>query len=259
MSCQVGHILHVGCAAVLAASGAFHADAQTTGTRGSIRGRVVDRATSLPIRNARLVLLPAGAVASTDSFGAYHFTARDSGTYRLIVRMLPYRPLEVEVVLQPGAELQQNFSLDSAANRAQALAPMSVEAPGERPDYRLADFERRRKTGRGYYLDDEEIRRSSASNLQDLTRGMRGVDLRCGGANGCRIQMLRAPMGCEPEYIVDNQVDNVFGPKTPIRDITALEVYSGPADVPGEYAGRNAGCGVIVIWTRSGPLKPLKP
>jgi hypothetical protein len=125
--------------------------------------------------------------------------------------------------------------------------------------YRLQDFERRRRTGRGQYLTDVEIRKSTASNVQDLTRGMRGVTLHCGGTTegGCRIQMVRAPMNCPPDYVIDGQIDNTFGPGTPIRDIVALEVYTGPADVPGEFAGRTAGCGVVVLWTRSGPTRRL--
>jgi hypothetical protein len=67
--------------------------------------------------------------------------------------------------------------------------------------------------------------------------------------------MSNAPMRCLPEYVVDNQVMNDFGPSTPIRDIIGLEVYTGPSEVPGEYAGRYAGCGVVVIWTRSGPTR----
>jgi hypothetical protein len=82
-------------------------------------------------------------------------------------------------------------------------------------------------------------------------RSMRGVRFNCAG-NMCRAQMVRAPMGCSPEYIVDERVDNSFGPTIPVRDIVGLEVYTGVSDVPGEFAGRNSGCGVIVIWTTSG-------
>jgi hypothetical protein len=44
----------------------------------------------------------------------------------------------------------------------------------------------------------------------------------------------------------------MFGPLVPVRDIQAIEVYTGASDVPGEFAGTNAGCGVIVIWTTNG-------
>jgi hypothetical protein len=82
---------------------------------------------------------------------------------------------------------------------------------------------------------------------------MRGVSALCGSGAGCKIQMARARRNCEPEYVVDGRAENMFGAVTPIRDIVALEVYTGPSDVPGEFAGATAGCGVIVIWTRTGP------
>ena len=123
---------------------------------------------------------------------------------------------------------------------------------------RFANFERRRKTGAGQYVVREDIERGGYSTLQDVARGMRGVTVECGGGRGCYIRMVRAPMRCLPEYVIDDNVDNIFGPTMPVRDIEAMEVYTGPADVPGEYAGRNAGCGVIVIWTRSGPIRRKK-
>ncbi|MFN5598688.1 MAG: hypothetical protein ACK5AK_04820, partial [Gemmatimonas sp.] len=92
---------------------------------------------------------------------------------------------------------------------------------------------------------------ANAYTLQDAMRSMRGVRFSCAGGT-CRAQMVRAPLGCSPEYIVDERVDNAFGPTIPIRDIVGLEVYSGASDVPGEFAGRNSGCGVIVIWTTAG-------
>ena len=144
----------------------------------------------------------------------------------------------------------------TSGQRAQRLAQVTVvDAASLGPRY--ANFERRRKTGAGQYLVRDDIEKAGSSNLQDAVRAMRGVQLDCGGGNGCTIHMTRAPMRCTPEYVVDDNVDNTFGPDIPVRDIEALEVYTGPSDVPGEYAGRNAGCGVIVIWTRSGPSRQI--
>ena len=81
------------------------------------------------------------------------------------------------------------------------------------------------------------------------------MNITCGNVTASAIRMARAPMRCPPDYIVDERNDNFFGPNTPIRDIEAIEVYTGPSDVPGEFSGRTAGCGVIVIWTRSGPSR----
>jgi hypothetical protein len=35
-------------------------------------------------------------------------------------------------------------------------------------------------------------------------------------------------------------------------DVMAVEVFRSPAEVPAEFNGPNAGCGVIVLWTRRG-------
>ena len=53
--------------------------------------------------------------------------------------------------------------------------------------------------------------------------------------------MVRAPNGCQPEYVVDGRVDNMFGGVTPVRDIVALEIYTGPSDVPGSSRGPTPG------------------
>jgi hypothetical protein len=82
-------------------------------------------------------------------------------------------------------------------------------------------------------------------------RPLRGVRYSCAGST-CLVQMARAPLGCSPDYVVDERVDNMFGPLVPVRDIQGVEVYTGASDVPGEFAGTNAGCGVIVIWTTNG-------
>jgi hypothetical protein len=224
----------------------------------AMHGRVVDRASAAPIRGAEIVLVSDGRRRATDSVGHYAFSNLPVGTVHFVVRAADHSPRQLDIDFAGGDDLLRTIELDSAAvsDSVHSLPAVSVSADAPRvTSYRLLDFERRRRTGRGQYLSDEEIKASGAANVSDATRGMRGVTLHCGGSaiRGCRIQMARAPMNCEPEYIVDGRADNMFGPVTPIRDIVALEVYTGPSDVPGEFAGTNAGCGVIVMWTRSGP------
>jgi hypothetical protein len=35
-------------------------------------------------------------------------------------------------------------------------------------------------------------------------------------------------------------------------DVLAIEIFRTPAEIPSEFNGPNAGCGVIVLWTRRG-------
>jgi Carboxypeptidase regulatory-like domain len=224
-----------------------------------LKGRVVDKTSLASISGATVTLVGVGRQAATDTSGRFVFGDLQPGAVVLVIqaRSFPSKRVRLDIT----EDTDRTFDLDSTAAGMElhALAPLAVTADAPAVSYRLQDFERRRRTGRGQYLTELEIRKSTASNLQDLTRGMHGVTLHCGGTTegGCRIQMLRAPMNCQPDYVVDGRLDNAFGPATPIRDIVALEVYTGPADVPGEFAGRTAGCGVVVVWTRSGPTRRL--
>ena len=223
-----------------------------------LAGTVVDHTSGAVVTNADIVQLGVGRRVVSDSLGKFLITDLPTGIVRLMVRVGGFPTTIVAVALASGESMSRVIELDSTvAGRAtaQRLPAEAVVAPRP-PAPRYADFERRRLTGRGQYLAREELEKGGYSTLQDAMRGLRGVNVECGGGNGCAIRMARAPMRCSPEYIVDERVDNIFGPNTPIRDMEGVEVYTGPSDVPGEFAGRNAGCGVIVIWTRVGPARP---
>ena len=219
-------------------------------------GTVIDATTRAFIANAEIIHLTNGRSVTTDSVGRYLFADVPAGIARFLVRVRGFPATSVTVALARGDSLARVIVLDSslaARAAAQAIPALAVVAPRE-PLPRYVDFERRRLTGRGQYVTRQDIEKASYATLQDAMRGLRGINTECGGGgSGCSIRMVRAPMRCRPEYIIDERVDNDFGPGTAIRDIEGIEVYTGPSDVPGEFAGRNAGCGVIVVWTRAGP------
>ena len=227
--------------------------------QSTLRGVVLDRSTGQGVIGAQIVVVDEKRTVVADSQGKFKIYNLPPGRSHLVVRALGFPPRQLNVELSPGAITDQPVQLDSTdagrLSSAQALPSMSVTALSTRVNYRLADFERRRQDGRGQYLTEDEIAKSGAYSVADAVKGMRGVTYECGGGAGCFVRMARAPMRCLPEYIVDDREMNDFGPSTPIRDIIGLEVYTGPTEVPGEYAGRYAGCGVIVIWTRSGPTR----
>ena len=92
------------------------------------------------------------------------------------------------------------IELDStdAKIEPRTLPAVRVSAEPQASNYRLSDFNRRRITGRGQYLTDEQIKRSGAASLQEATRGMRGVEMTCNGNEWCHIHMVRAPKNCSP-------------------------------------------------------------
>lgn len=220
-------------------------------------GTIIDASSRSAVSGADIVQIGGGTHAVSDSAGRFVLWSLHAGIVRFVVRSVGFPVQRVAVALTRGESLSKVIELDSTSagrRAAQPLPGVALTAPRP-PMPRFVDFERRRLTGSGQYLVREEIEKSGVSSLQDAMRGLRGVNVDCGGGSGCNIRMARAPMRCSPEYIVDERVDNTFGPDTPIRDIEGIEVYTGPSDVPGEFAGRSAGCGVIVVWTRSGPSR----
>lgn len=226
-----------------------------------LKGSVVDAATRRPLPAVRVALATTGRFVLSDSAGAFDMPGIPTGINRIIFSAEGFPRVSVVLAFAPGEVMDQRFELDSSSaipdtvsrlRTAQPVSPVEVVAEPSRGT-RYADFERRMRTGRGQYVTREQIEAANYNRLSDALRVLRGVTVDCGGTLGCVARMTRAPMRCFPDYVVDGQVNNYFGPQVAIRDIEGVEVYTGAADVPGEFAGRNAGCGVIVIWTRSGP------
>jgi len=238
---------------LLVAAQAVHAQ-----SAGMLRRRVTDKSNGMPVSQAQINVPAHDRSALTDDDGRFSISGLPAGVSRLVVHAQGFPTLRVDVEMSEGAVTDKPIELDSTeAGRlasAQTLPAVPVTATTKPLNYRLVDFERRRQNGRGQYLTESEIVKSGAYSVADAVKTMRGVIYDCGGG-GCHVHMAQAPQRCLPEYVVDGQEMNDFGPTTPIRDIIAIEVYTGPTEVPGEYAGRNAGCGVVVIWTRSGPTR----
>ena len=132
----------------------------------------------------------------------------------------------------------------------------------------LADVRQRAKRAFGTVLMSEELdRRRSASRTTDIlqeygatvvgaTEGQRALYFRrtlCGPVvyiDGIRVthgNRTKGPGGSGGET-ESAQAVNMVHP----LDIEAMEIYRGPAQVPGEFLDSNAQCGVILIWTKRG-------
>jgi len=248
----------------LAAGSPMLLDAQRAARPARFHGVVLDASTAKPVAGTRIAVVGTGRVAVSDSAGRFNLDSLPPGINRFVVFAQGFPRANLTLPFAAGEVMERTLELDStsvdldsaaaAAAAAQRVAGVTVTAP-EPLARRYADFERRQRTGRGQYLTRAQIEKAGYNRLSDAMRQVRGTLVECGGGGGCFIRMARAPRGCLPEYFVDGVENNSFGLNTPINDIEAIEVYTGAADVPGEFAGRNAGCGVIVIWTRLVPKR----
>jgi hypothetical protein len=107
----------------------------------------------------------------------------------------------------------------------------------------------------GTYLRWDELEKRGYASVGDALRTVRGVRIQCNQQTfECFAFMARTPQ-CQPTWWVDGVEVRSFHENTSIRDVYGIEVYRGAGEVPGEYAGSDAGCGVIVVWTKSRPFR----
>lgn len=138
---------------------------------------------------------PAGFVATqADAQGGYALCGVPEGAEvtlsagpatRERVRLAAGSPLLRDLLLTPGA----SGSVADASATGAALPLPGVTATGRTT---LADFQRRRRSGRGYFLTRDDIAARSAHRTIDVFRGIPGVRMVDDGRGGMKIQMAGA-------------------------------------------------------------------
>ncbi len=181
--------------------------------------------------------------------GRFVLSGLTAGAHRVEVRAVGYRPYVLELELQPGQVAERQFPMVFTGER---LPDIEVESRNAKLLPRFAEFERRRQSGLGAFVTREDIRSRGYMRVSDALRSIRGVRVDCGEVD-CVIHMARAPTNCFPTYYVDGRMVRTFAESTPVADVHGIEVYRSAAEMPGEFSGAGAMCGVIAIWTRAAP------
>jgi len=222
----------------------------TAGAQATLSGRVVDSEIGNPLAGATVRIQ--GRSFTTDRLGRFQATELVAGQAEVSIQLLGYARADFKVPLPAAGAVEQTFGLDFTGYD---LPEIVVEGRVERLMPRYIDFERRRGTGQGAYLRWDEIAKKGVSRVGDALRSVRGVRMRCDQATyECYAVMARNPQ-CQPRWWVDGVEVGSFHENTPIRDVYGIEIYRGPGEVPGEFGGSNAACGVIVMWTKSRPYR----
>jgi hypothetical protein len=228
----------------------------TVPAQATIRGRVVDSETGQPIVAATVTVRKPSKSFTTDSLG--RFEARDlpAGDIQLLVQMIGFLPGDYRVRVTDSGEFDKVFSLDFTGHK---MAPIAIRARAEQVMSRYSDFEARRQRGMGAFLRWDQLTSEKFSSVGDALRTIKGVRIQCDQETfECQARMTRSPQ-CRPVWVIDGMEAGSFNENTPIRDIYGIEVYRGAGEIPGEYSGSNAACGVIVVWTKSRPFRSSSP
>jgi len=169
------------------------------------------------------------------------------------------------------------IGLLTAAGQAKAQSSVSP----------VAGFDARAQKHRGgVFFTSEDIKKRSPARLSDLFRGQSGITLstdeagkviltssrggrtELAGASSPSGVVAAAPPGqmpavnsvhCVVQVGMDGQMmDGSFSiDDVPASSVHGIELYTGSARVPVEFgAGNNSGCGVVMVWTKTGTDKP---
>lgn len=224
---------------------------------GILRG-VVRRPDGEPLPNARLTVWGSGRDATSAADGTYSLAGLPVGTHTLEARAIGYAPLREAVDLIGGEGVTRDVQL---AKAPLLLDTVRVRGEGGARRWGLQEFEARRRTGTGYYLDEAAITARNAFFTADLVRTIPGVTVAPGRRSGYLVLMRGGSnmQNCVPAFYVDGvQVYSEDGNLDDIVSvplIQAMEVYTRISSIPLQFQAMN-GCGTVVIWT--GGRKPAE-
>ncbi len=233
------------CSGAFAAAGAQLLPATLVG--------VVRDSSGIPIPGVEVQFKGADFVSvRTNDSGGFRMVNLPTGLASVTLRRMGFAPASAEVRLRSGRTDSLVFSLNALAA---TLAGVLVEDEYEARSHRLlAGFWERRARGFGYFLTRDQIEKRDAREFADLVRLTPSVSV--GTRNGRRvIRFNRGAAGrdCPPQYVVDGmKIENGSPDEFTPQDIEAIELYSGPATIPPQFAPRfnSFTCGAVVIWTR---------
>jgi hypothetical protein len=230
---------------------------------GVIVGLVTDGGGS-PLFNAQVLVAGTPIHTLSQADGGFQLFGVPVGSQVLEVHFVGYQPFELFLELEPDQMVRVNLALELNPVKldqveANALRAMPAAIQG---------FYQRRSRAAGHFFTREQIGAMHPRAFTDILRRVPGANVRnvTGPQGGSQVVNMGRSTGasgsrsCDAVYFVNGMpfpVASDIGINAYIRpqDIEALEVYSGASRIPSEFntGMKSSRCGVVVIWTRSGP------
>ncbi|MCA0374296.1 MAG: carboxypeptidase-like regulatory domain-containing protein [Gemmatimonadetes bacterium] len=246
-----------------ATTGRVHAQAGPRGDTATsvFTGRILDARSERPVVDASILLPMLDRSARSDSTGRIRVSALPAGKHIALVRAVGYDSLlfAIDVARNDTAEadlLLTPLVAAGATPPAQQLAKVKVEATGGVMAARMAEFEDRRKTGFGKFLDSTAFaqmrRRPLADVLGSRIAGV-GVERPTGGA---AFLVARRGSSCRANVIVDGISLGAYDLTLIDPDEVLAVEYHTVATVPLKYrntsigGGGSAACGTLIVWRK---------
>jgi len=224
-------------------------------------GTVLDDLTGTPVATARVLLvdsLDAAVVwALSDDQGRVVLVAPGPGVFRVYADRIGYDDL-----LSDTFPLRDTTAVELELRMAPLpveLDPLVITTQLRRTKLEQRGFYRRQENSLGYFFDQTDVEKQKPTLVSNLLRQVPGVDVRRNRFGGT-VLLSRRPQGwgggCPMKVVVDGfalgDADAGFDQWVPPSSVLGIEVYPGAGGVgaPPQYRGLDAGCGLVLVWTR---------
>lgn len=241
------------------------ANAPALGAQAVLSGVVKEDSSGRLLPGVEVRLEGTDRVARTDSAGRYALVSK-KGEHVALFRALGYQPSRVRVKLADGDTARADAALVRVP--AHELDTVAVNAAPVVRTMREGIVERKR-LGLGKFIEAAELRKYDARNTGDFLRslGVRLIEYYDCEPFRCPVELRAVGDGarteggakCYSTVVFDNVVIYRSGTTMrppdfrrdfPSTSLAAIEYYKNATQIPTEFAGWRADCGVIVLWSR---------
>jgi hypothetical protein len=247
--------------------------------RAILTGFVVVDSTDAPIRDVEISLPGLSKTVKTDEKGAFRIVDVPEGVHRVLARRIGYGLYDAPTYFMAGHVVQRKIVLPRVSELK------AVEVTAERGTAGLPEsFAENVRLGIGHFTTREDLEKMGNRQLGNIVGESPGMKVVPGRGGQAWILSKRAPVSlsvtqgnrpsniyypspgersrgmvaaCYARVYLDGSLINPSTPAEPfdlntlpLQSIEAIEIFSGPAQVPAKYARLDTSCGVVVIHSR---------
>ncbi len=234
------------------------------GQEATFVGVVADSLTGEPLAGAHVTVHDQEITYITGVDGRFELAGVTSGDVLVVVRRPGFKMGAVEFEIEVTRTVTVDLGTVAIAPLVVELDPVVVTGTETEQKLVRVGFVQRMGVEHGTFLTTEDIERRNPRNTSELLRRIPGFRV---GIDGAVVSQRGVPSmqqgfsGCAIEYFIDGvHADGSMVDDIAPNAVAAMEVYTGSATIPPAFRiGGTPKCGVVVIWTRTGSTRPVRP